>query len=189
MTSLRSLSIIVLLGFGCAHPVDTSAISPELQPPQSAKRIEHEAVKGYERVSYVVPTAHPASDFIERMAAEAARRGWRPLAESYFNPGTRSSYVEGWKKYVAGGLQNDPKRNVYRWWAQWLKPDGSILDLTLLYEYGLNERAKLDSLYVGASIMSQEVAKGMGISPPSNPVFVSQGTQPNTADVVENLLP
>lgn len=131
-------------------------VSPELQPPPNARKIKHAKIKGFERIDYVVREPFPPRAVMTQLINQIERAGWHPLAESPFNPGEKSAYVEGWRKRVVTTGADAPRRWAYIWWSQWENEEGAILDVVLSYTYPRDAPAKLTELSVGSRIATRE---------------------------------
>lgn len=175
--------IVAFLFLGCQNP-SLQHVSPELQPPPNATKIKHDQITGFERIDYVVDEEFPPHSVMAHLIDHIERGGWHALADSPFNQGAKSAYVEGWRKRVVATGANSPRRWAYLWWAQWENDQGNVLDVVLSYSYPHDAAPQLTRLTVVSSIATRERLRQAGLTV-GQARRVSPGVRPVLDAVIE----
>lgn len=100
-------------------------------------------------VSYTAKEAYPADDALRQIASHLEDLGWRPLDESWQNPGIPSSHVRGWTEHV--DATRSPVQRVHHWKSAWQDETGNLVDYSLAYSYPENGEPDLETLWVNAA--------------------------------------
>jgi hypothetical protein len=113
-------------------------------------------------VAYEVKEEYPAQPIIETIRRRLESKGWRPLQESFLNPGLPNSFTSGWASH-ADSTGERPIR-VYEWVGQWEDDSKRIAWYVLNYDAvtaaGGEIRAQ-GRLKVRATLVSAESAKAL----------------------------
>ena len=129
-------------------------VSPSAKNPNCLKYPD-----GRQQLTYTTEIPYPAEDLLAFLRAELQKRGWKPLLESYFNPGTPSSLQRGWT-FVEDHTQQ-PWMGVYGWGADWENSTHDLTEYVLRYEAPDNSTRNLRSLQVIALFIPANIAAKM----------------------------
>ena len=198
MTAMRrwrqpqvAIAVMIVVALGCEdHATRGMAkgrvpgLAPELITFSESSKVRSAKTPEIERLTYRLETPYPAQPVIEAIARQLTARGWRPLRNNFFIREEQSEYVGGWIEYHAASSAQGPKRYVCRWWAQWVRDDGAVVDYVLTYSSKSEQFTNRSSLDVSASKMTRTFAKQLFESNPNNDPArlvhtVPVGTQPN----------
>lgn len=109
---------------------------------------------GYYVLQYKLKQKYPAKATLSEISKSLDRAGWRPLKESFLNPGSNSSHVRSWTDFVDSTQSH--RVRVHQWSAEWEYDDGSVVSYTLRY----NE-PDLSTLSIWAIHYPSDVARGL----------------------------
>lgn len=147
MVYRRVLAIVWFLLAGIAFAsgtviqhVDALVVAPD------ATEIAFKTVEGTQQVYYNCRVPYPANGVIEFIGSELLSAGWSPREESYLNPGSPTSQVKGWGKFL-DETKEEPEV-VHQWWGEWQRPDGSVVIYILRYAYPEDSQPDLVNLSV-----------------------------------------
>jgi hypothetical protein len=87
---------------------------------------------GRQQLAYTAEIPYPADELLSFIKTELRKRGWKPLSESFFNPGTPSSIKRGWL-FVEDHTQQ-PWTGSYGWGADWQDSSHDITEYELQYK-------------------------------------------------------
>jgi hypothetical protein len=146
--------LLLVLASQSSHSAD---YEKALVEPPGAYNLVHSSESGTKQVSYRFDEPYPARSFLERLNHSLTQLGWRPLEESWFNPGSPTSHASGWSHFQDGTSQADLR--VDQWMAEWTHADGALLSYVLKYSYPLRGEPVRDSLSVTAIVLSPEAAR------------------------------
>jgi hypothetical protein len=146
--------LLLVLPSQSSHSAD---YEEALVEPPGAYNLVHGSESGTKQVSYRFDEPYPARSFLERLNHSLTELGWRPLKESWFNPGSPTSHESGWSHFQDGTSQTDLR--VDQWMAEWTHADGAVLSYVLKYSYPLRGEPVRDSLSVTAIVLSPEAAR------------------------------
>jgi hypothetical protein len=124
-----------------------------------AKDVTYGTNNGADLVSYNLKVAFPASEVIQEINSKLAQQGYKPLKESFLNPGIPSSMERGWSEYV--DATKTPKKTVHQWNNDWSNSAGEIVSHMLRYEYPEGKEKNLTDLKVYAIHMQGALANDM----------------------------
>lgn len=121
-----------------------------------AKDVTYSTNSGADLLSYNVKVAFPANEVIQEIVSKLAEQGYKPLKESFLNPGIPSSMERGWSEYL--DATKIPKRTVHQWNTDWSNNAGEIVSYMLRYEYPEGKEKNLTDLEVSAIHMQKALA-------------------------------
>lgn len=124
-----------------------------------AKDVTYTTNNGADLVSYNLKVAFPANEVIKEITSKLAEQGYKPLKESFLNPGIPSSMERGWSEYA--DATKTPKRTVHQWNTDWSNDAGEIVSYMLRYEYPEGKDKNLTNLEVSAIHMQAALANNM----------------------------
>lgn len=154
---LTSLSLVT----ACNRATTEKAEKPSaaLVVAGGAKDVSFSTNNGADLVSYNLKVVFPANEVIQEFSSKLARHGYKPLKESFLNPGIPSSMERGWSEYV--DATKTPKRTVHQWNTDWSNSNGEIVSYMLRYEYPEGKDKNLTDLKVSAIHMQSALANNM----------------------------
>lgn|ERR1700752_3498318 len=157
-------AILVALPFSAVHSQQQGdgrqKHSDSLLAAPSAKQPNHLTYPdGRQQLIYTIETAYPAEELLSFIRAELQKRGWKPLAEDFFNPGMPSSIQRGWSFFEDHAQQ--PWTGVYAWSADWENSMHDITQYVLRYESPDHSTRDLKNLQVIALFIPANIAVKM----------------------------
>lgn len=156
--AITLIAIISLLIINCSSSKNDypSNYSDALIVIKGAKDLSYRKFHGTEQLCYMISTPFPANHEIDELNKSLKTKGWKPLKESYLNPGLPSSHVRGWTDFIDATVK--PKRQVHQWLAQWESVNKDILWCSLRYSYPEGNKADLDNLEISLSFLPAKLA-------------------------------
>lgn len=121
-----------------------------------AKDVTYSTNNGADLVSYNLKVAFPANEVIQEITSKLAEQGYKPLKESFLNPGIPSSMERGWSEYV--DATKTPNKTVHQWNTDWSNNAGEIVSYMFRYEYPEGKDKNLIDLEVSAILMQKALA-------------------------------
>jgi hypothetical protein len=155
---------VVLLSFttGCfkQHGHDQQKYSDSLLVAPFAKTPKYLIYPdGRQHLIYTTETPYPADDLLSFLRTELQKRGWKPLPEDFFNPGTPSSLERGWTFFEDHTQQ--PWTGVYAWSADWENDTHDLTEYVLRYEAPYNSTRNLRNVRVIALFIPANIEAKM----------------------------
>ena len=114
---------------------------------------------GRQQVTYTVEIPYPAEDVLAFLKTELQKRGWKPLPENYFNPGTPSSLQRGW--IFVEDHTKQPWTGSYGWGAEWENSAHDLTEYSLRYDALDNSTRNLRNLQVIALFIPADITAKM----------------------------
>ena len=124
-----------------------------------AENVIYSKMNENDAVVYNVSIEYPAPNVVSYLSRHLENMGYRPLRESYLNPGIPSSHVRGWTGYR--DISVTPEKRVRQWLAEWQNEDGNLVFGALRYENPVGREEDLTNLKVFVSYYPASVAKAM----------------------------
>lgn len=103
------------------------------------------------QVRYEMTEPYPAVTVLKEISDQLTKHGYKPLRNSYLNPGQPSSHVRGWTFFVDG--THTPEEDVEQWLAQWENPRGNVVGYVLQYRSPRGGQANKSELLVYGMLM------------------------------------
>jgi hypothetical protein len=110
-----------------------------------------------EQLSYTIQISYPAEPVIEWVKNELQSKGWKPLNESFLNPGLPSSITKGWESFIDGTI--NPNQTVHQWIADWSNDSGDIVTYGFRYSYPEKGEKNMSTLFVFGSYSPKKEAQ------------------------------
>ena len=145
----------------CTQSADGERQSPGpagIFVPERAKDLERHERRGIREVTYQVPEAYPASQFLCELTDYLDQHTWSAVREDALNPGTPSGVIRGWTDFE--DATRKPEMHVHAWASQWLNDRGELLTYGLTYEYQEGSRPDLSTLRVSAFLWPADFVRG-----------------------------
>jgi hypothetical protein len=136
--------------------VQPGNLEQALVEPPGAYNLIHGSQDGSWEVAYDLEEPYPAREFLDWLTRRLTDLGWKPLRESWLNPGTPTSHTSGWSKHEDGMVT--PSLRVDQWWGEWTNAAGAILFYVLKYSYPTRGEPIRNTLFVSAVVQSPEAA-------------------------------
>jgi len=136
---------------------------------RGATEVKQNSSLGKDQIAYSIQAPYPAADVLGTITVRLKQRGWKPLEESWLNPGLPSSHVRGWTYFE--DQTTKPATSVRAWQGDW--ENGAHDILTYILEYRCPENLcsstlKLRDLHVTAIRIPADLARRIKTSPPSD---------------------
>ncbi len=162
-----ALSIMQIACGGSETGRDLSAATPRAASPlillPDAYEVRHEFADEEEQALYRVNEAYPAQDSLRTILESLGDKGWTPLQEDIFNPGSLSSHSEGWQTFVDGTV--NPNKTVHQWLGQWSDEEGKILVYVFRFSCPVDDRLHSNVMEVRIALMPAETDRGRRKAP------------------------
>ena len=154
------LAIMLLLQMviiSCSKDIEDR--NPSLLLYSNSKNVHYAVFESIEQLSYTVEAQYPAEKIIEWIKNELKSKGWKPLEESFLNPGLPNSIIKGWESFIDG--TTNPNQKVHQWLSDWSNDSGDILTYGLRYSYPEKGKKDMNTLFVFGNFAPKELALKM----------------------------
>ena len=152
-------SLLLVSACNRTEPQKAGTPSAPLIVAGEAKNVSYSTNNGADLVTYNLKVDYPATGVIQEITSKLAKEGYKPLKESFLNPGIPSSMERGWSEYT--DATKDPKRTVHQWNTDWSNSDGEIVSYMISYEYSEGKEKNMVDLEVSSIHMKGNLAQNI----------------------------